>query len=104
MRITKLMRFVLSAWGRWRYTLRPSAAVFLTAFFLFASQLGVSAGQLGMSDLKVMKMGLGAGTITSSPAGISCGTDCDETYGSSDSVTLTAAALTGTIFVSWEGD
>ena len=102
MRITKWMRFVLSAWGRRRYTLRPSAAVFLTAFFLFASQLGVSASQPGVSDLKVMQMGLGAGTITSSPAGINCGTDCDETYGIAESVTLTAAPAAA--FVRWEGD
>ncbi|HBP88578.1 MAG TPA: hypothetical protein DD706_12865, partial [Nitrospiraceae bacterium] len=40
--------------------------------------------------LTVTKAGTGSGTITSNPAGISCGNDCTEGYANGTSVTLTA--------------
>ncbi len=43
----------------------------------------------------------GSGTITST--GISCGTDCTETYTANQSVTLTAAANAGSSFTGWSG-
>jgi hypothetical protein len=46
---------------------------------------------------------LGAGSITSSPAGISCGTDCSEAYTSGTSVTLTATPSSGSTFSGWSG-
>jgi len=54
--------------------------------------------------LTVTKSGTGSGTVTSSPAGISCGSDCSEAYNSGTSVTLTAAAASGSTFASWSGD
>lgn len=45
----------------------------------------------------------GSGTITSSPAGISCGATCSATYASGTSVTLTAAAASGYSFAGWSG-
>jgi hypothetical protein len=51
--------------------------------------------------LRVMKTGLGSGTV--SATGITCGADCDETY-PSISVTLTAVADPGSVLVSWGGD
>ncbi len=39
--------------------------------------------------LTVAKAGTGSGTVTSSPAGISCGADCSEPYNSGTVVTLT---------------
>ena len=55
--------------------------------------------------LTVTKAGTGAsaGSVSSSPAGITCGADCTETYGHGTSVTLTASAPTGTLFSSWGG-
>jgi Ca2+-binding RTX toxin-like protein len=53
--------------------------------------------------LTVNKTGTGSGSVTSSPAGISCGADCTETYDNSTSVTLTAAAATGSSFTGWSG-
>jgi uncharacterized repeat protein (TIGR02543 family) len=53
--------------------------------------------------LTVGKAGTGSGTVTSSPSGIDCGADCTETYASGSSVTLTAAAASGSSFVGWSG-
>jgi uncharacterized protein (DUF2141 family) len=53
--------------------------------------------------LTVAKAGTGSGTVTSSPVGISCGTDCSEAYGSGTVVTLTQAAAAGSSFAGWSG-
>jgi Matrixin/Divergent InlB B-repeat domain/Dockerin type I domain len=45
----------------------------------------------------------GNGTITSSPAGISCGSDCTESYNSGTSVTLTATPSFGWKLTGWGG-
>jgi hypothetical protein len=53
--------------------------------------------------LVVSKAGNGNGTVTSNPAGINCGPDCDETYAGGTMVTLTAAASTDSTFTGWTG-
>ncbi|HEY6926209.1 MAG TPA: S8 family serine peptidase, partial [Steroidobacteraceae bacterium] len=45
----------------------------------------------------------GTGAITSSPAGINCGSDCIERYAKGTAVTLTATGSAGAAFVSWLG-
>ena len=45
----------------------------------------------------------GAGIITSSPIGISCGTDCSEFYVKGKAVVLTAKPATGYRFTGWTG-
>ena len=52
--------------------------------------------------LTVTKAG-NPGTVTSSPAGISCGSTCSATYASGTAVTLTAAAASGSTFAGWSG-
>ena len=56
-------------------------------------------------SLTVSKTGAGAaaGTVTSTPGGISCGATCTARYLSGTSVTLTAAAGAGSVFVGWSG-
>ena len=53
--------------------------------------------------LTVSKSGTGSGTVTSSPSGISCGSDCTENYNSGTSVTLTQSASSGSTFAGWGG-
>ena len=53
--------------------------------------------------LTVTKAGAGSGTVTSNPSGINCSTDCTENYNYNTSVTLTAAASTGSTFTGWSG-
>jgi M6 family metalloprotease-like protein len=53
--------------------------------------------------LSVAKAGTGSGTVTSNPAGISCGATCSVSYASGTSVTLTATPASGSIFAGWSG-
>lgn len=46
----------------------------------------------------------GRGTLTSSPPGIACGTDCSHGYASGTAVALSAMADAGFIWSGWSGD
>ena len=45
----------------------------------------------------------GSGTVTSSPAGISCPADCDQLYDQGNTVTLTPTPAAGWSFAGWGG-
>lgn len=53
--------------------------------------------------LTVSRSGTGKGTVTSSPAGISCGTDCVQPYDANTVVTLVAVPASGAGFTRWGG-
>ncbi|MBL9018756.1 MAG: hypothetical protein JNL83_31510, partial [Myxococcales bacterium] len=53
--------------------------------------------------LSASVVGGGSGTVTSVPAGISCGADCTESYNYNTMVTLTAAPAVGSTFGGWSG-
>jgi hypothetical protein len=53
--------------------------------------------------LKVKKTGSGAGTVTSTPAGISCGATCSAEYESGKVVELKQSAEAGSEFSGWSG-
>ena len=53
--------------------------------------------------LTVDMNGTGTGTVTSSPAGISCGSDCTETYNAGTAVTLSALPDENSVFSGWSG-
>ena len=54
--------------------------------------------------LTVTKAGTGSGTVTSSPAGIDCGSTCAVTFPGGTMVTLTATPAAGSTFTGWSGD
>jgi subtilisin family serine protease len=71
-----------------------TAANSVTATFVQSYPLTVTVAKAGSKA---------SGTVTSSPAGISCGSDCSETYNAGTSVKLTAKAGGGSRFSGWSG-
>ncbi len=53
--------------------------------------------------LSVAKAGTGSGTITSTPAGINCGSTCEAEFEEGTEVTLNQAASPGSEFKEWSG-
>src|SRR5437773_5869435 len=97
MSTTNPLRFARTAWGLPRFGMTPGVVGLLITIVL-------SSGPACGADLKVMRTGLGSGTVTSNPAGITCGGACDATFGDGVTVTLTAAPASGSTFSHWEGD
>lgn len=54
-------------------------------------------------NLNVNKSGSGDGTVSSSPGGIDCGSDCAENYPVNTVITLTPTPDSGSEFIGWEG-
>jgi hypothetical protein len=65
--------------------------VFLQAVFAFPNTVVVT------------RAGSGAGIVTSTPPGINCPSDCDESYAPNQTVTLTAIADHESNFIEWAG-
>src|SRR5439155_12749131 len=57
----------------------------------------------GVARLTATKAGAGSGSITSSPSGFDCGTNCAFTFAQGTTVTLTAAADANSVFAGWSG-
>jgi uncharacterized repeat protein (TIGR02543 family) len=53
--------------------------------------------------LTVSRSGTGSGSVSSSPAGISCGSTCVASYAGGQQVTLTPSAAAGSVFTGWSG-
>ncbi len=54
-------------------------------------------------NLSVARTGNGSGTVTSTPAGINCGSTCSVAFGSNQEVVLRANPDTSSAFISWIG-
>jgi len=68
----------------------------------YNSVLNVLNAVSGMA-LTVARSGSGSGTITSSPAGISCGSTCSASFANGANVTLIATPASGSTFAGWSG-
>ena len=72
-----------------------------TLMLTTASVNAVATFQPVNRSLTVTKTG--SGTVTSSPAGVDCGSDCSNDYQQGSMVTLSAAPASGFIFQGWGG-
>jgi len=54
-----------------------------------------------LNTLAVIRSGNGQGTVSSSPAGINCGTTCSAQFSTGTTVTLTATPISPSTFGSW---
>ncbi|MGE5281957.1 MAG: InlB B-repeat-containing protein [Chloroflexota bacterium] len=68
-----------------------------------AAKSATATFNLNKVELKVTKGGLGAGTVTSSPSGINCGSTCAGIFGEGQTITLTGTSGVGTLPVQWSG-
>jgi Subtilase family/Divergent InlB B-repeat domain len=59
--------------------------------------------EIGNYQLAAVRAGSGFGSVSSSPAGISCGVHCLEYFPPGAEVTLAAAAVAGSTFAGWSG-
>jgi hypothetical protein len=72
----------------------------------FQNAVGNKAQVVSLVDhhnLTVTKDGTGTGSVTSTPAGIDCGSTCTSSFGIGDQVTLTATPDSGSNFTGWTG-
>ncbi len=67
------------------------------------STMPVRLVRMGSFALNVTNTGTSSDTVTSSPAGIRCGTTCSANYPSGTNVTLTATPGTSSSFSGWSG-
>lgn len=88
------------------YKLRMVVGLFALMALLFLSACG-GGGSAEKKPVKTNPLTVsitGGGTVTSSPGGINCGTDCTQNYNKTDIVSLTAVANNGFTFNGWNGD
>lgn len=68
-----------------------------------ANQSVGAAFSLNSYNATVTKSGAGSGTVTSTPAGINCGSTCSSSFNHGTSVALTATPASGSTFSGWSG-
>jgi hypothetical protein len=96
---TSYTNFNLAASTTYCYRVRAFNAAGVSAY---SNEVCVTTAQSTL-NLTVTKAGLGSGTVSSSPGGINCGSDCTEAFLSGTVVTLTAAPSAGSQFGGWSG-
>ena len=75
-----------------------------TTVTMLGDKTCVATFSLVSEGLTVTKNGTGSGTVTSSPAGISCGVTCSFAFAFGTTVILTPTPAGGSTFAGWSGD
>jgi hypothetical protein len=65
--------------------------------------VNVTANFIQGFTVSVVRTGAGSGSVSSNPVGINCGTTCSFGFAAGSSVTLTATADPGSVFIGWSG-
>jgi hypothetical protein len=90
-----------SVFGGWSGDVIGSCS---TIIITMNSNKSVTSTFNALYTLTVIKSGIGAGTVTSSPAVIDCGSTCSYQFISGTNITLTATPDSGSAFGGWSGD
>jgi GH18 family chitinase len=100
----------IAAKGAWASAGNCGGAIVWTINYGYVSTLGrnlpmeaVKSAFLGSSRPTLTVTMAGSGTVTSSPAGISCGASCSASYDPGTVVTLAASPAAGSSFAGWSG-
>ncbi|MCP4415231.1 MAG: hypothetical protein GY805_01330 [Chloroflexi bacterium] len=64
----------------------------------------IGAFEVIFFTLSVTKEGTGSGMVTSTPAALDCGAVCTVEFAKTSTITLTATADTGHVFIGWSGE
>ncbi len=67
------------------------------------TSLGNSPRSIECRSLSISKNGTGSGTVTSSPAGVQCGSTCAYWFPRNTTVTMAASPAANSIFAGWSG-
>lgn len=93
-----------STFGGWSGNCTTAGTVTMTGNMGCTATFNSSGYTLTTSVVnEVSSSGTAGGTIDSSPAGISCGSDCTETYGAGVIVTITPKPAANSKFKAWSG-
>ena len=91
-----------------RFALKYLSIIFITLIGI-ATIIASSGGGSGSNDHQDSNYNLtisvlGNGTVVSTPEGINCGTDCEESFSQGTTVSLVATPEIGSQFIGWSGD
>jgi hypothetical protein len=81
----------------WRLRLVTALGTFISADQVFSTTPAAAV------PLTVARAGSGSGTVTSTPAGISCGAVCSAGFAAGTAVNLAASPAAGSVFAGWGG-